>query len=103
MAKLGPYMLIYEQDCNVLSVVCVSVKCLLDRAGLGLGVDDEEVLLGVWWLGNMLIDDISTRLIPILLIRRRPMADVLLFQRVASLSRNPAIMSMSWWTSGRSP
>lgn len=40
-------MLVDEQDGDVFSVMRVPVKGLLDDRGLGPGIDDEEVLLGV--------------------------------------------------------
>lgn len=47
-------MLIDEQDSNVLSVMCIIVKCLFDCGGFCLRVDDKEVLLRIWWLRDML-------------------------------------------------
>lgn len=40
-------MLVDEQNGNVLALRGVVVKRLFDHARLGLGVDDEEVLLAV--------------------------------------------------------
>lgn len=40
-------MLVDEQDSNVFPVVRIPVKGLLDGRSLGLGIDDQEVLLGV--------------------------------------------------------
>ncbi len=48
------YMLIYKQDGNILALLCVPVKRGFDGRGFGLGVDDEEVLLGVRGLSHML-------------------------------------------------
>ncbi len=47
-------MLVDEYNSYILPLLCVAVKCGFNGRGLRLGVDDEEVLLGVWWLGNML-------------------------------------------------
>ena len=47
-------MLVDEQDRNIFPVMRVPVKGLLDGRGLGFGIDDEKVLLGVGWLSDML-------------------------------------------------
>ena len=47
-------MLVDEQDGNVLSVMCIIVKCLFDCGGFCLGVDNKEILLRIWWLRDML-------------------------------------------------
>lgn len=48
------YMLIYEDDSNVLAFLGEAVECLLDLGCLRLGVDDEEVALGRWRVGDVL-------------------------------------------------
>lgn len=59
--KQGTYMLVDQQDANVLPLTREVVECLLDCGGFGLGVDDEEVALRVWRVGYMLdfIDYVS--------------------------------------------
>ncbi len=47
-------MLIDKQNPNILSLAGEFVECSFDRSGFGLGVDDEEVLLGVWVVGYVL-------------------------------------------------
>lgn len=49
------YMLIYKQNGDILPILCISVKGLLDRRGLGLRVDNEEILLRVRRLGDVLM------------------------------------------------
>ena len=49
------YILIYQQNGDILPILCISVKGLFDRRGLCLRVDNEEVLLCVWRLGDMLM------------------------------------------------
>lgn len=46
-------MLIYEEDRNVLSLVCESLECGFDIRVLRLCIHDEEVLLRIWGLRNM--------------------------------------------------
>jgi len=48
-------MLIDQENSNILSLAREAREGGLDRCGLGLGVDDEEVLLGIWRRGDMLI------------------------------------------------
>lgn len=46
MANLGvPYVLVYQDDANVLSISSEVVKSSLDGAGLRLGVHNKEILL----------------------------------------------------------
>lgn len=59
MATLSPYMLVYEQDSNILSIMCIPVERLLDCRCLRLRVDHQEVLLGIRWLSDMLLRSIS--------------------------------------------
>ena len=47
-------MLVDEKDGNVLSVMCIIVKCVFDCGGFCLGVDNKEILLCIWWLRDML-------------------------------------------------
>lgn len=47
-------MLVDEQDSNIFPVMSIPVKGLLNGGGLGLGIDDEEVLLGVGGLCDVL-------------------------------------------------
>ena len=49
------YMLIYKQNSDILPILRISVKGLLDRRGLGLCVDNEEILLRVRRLGYVLM------------------------------------------------
>lgn len=48
------YMLVDQQNGNVLALAGEAVECCLDGAVFRLGVDDEEVLLRVWRLGDVL-------------------------------------------------
>lgn len=57
-------MLVDEEDGNVFPVLCIAVECLLDLGVLGLCVDDEKVLLGVWWCC-----DVLSRLLAIVSVR----------------------------------
>ena len=56
---MSAYMLIYQQNSNILSVACISVECLLYRRYLRLRVDHQEILLGIRWLGDMLVERVS--------------------------------------------
>jgi hypothetical protein len=47
-------MLVYEQDPNILPYFCEVVEGGFDGGGLGLGVDDEEVLRLGWRRGYVL-------------------------------------------------
>ena len=47
-------MLVDQQDTNVLSLASVALERLLDGRGLGFGIDDHEVSLRVWRVGDML-------------------------------------------------
>ena len=49
-----PYVLVDEDNGNVLAFLGEAVKGLLDGVGLGLVVNDEVVLLRVWSVGNVL-------------------------------------------------
>jgi len=48
------YVLIYEQDGNILPLVRVLVESFFDCGCLRLGIDDEEVLLSIGGRSNML-------------------------------------------------
>ena len=47
-------MLVYEQDSNILALLGEAIECSLDIGGLGLCVDDQEVLLRVRGLCHVL-------------------------------------------------
>lgn len=47
-------VLVDQEDSNVLAVVGEVVEGSLDGRVLGLGVDDEEVLLAIWRLCDVL-------------------------------------------------
>ncbi len=47
-------MLINEQDTNILPLGRETVKGIFNSCIVGLGVDDEEVLLRVWRLCDVL-------------------------------------------------
>lgn len=49
------YMLVYEQDSNVLALAGEAIKGSLDGRILRFRVHNEEVLLVVWRLRNMLV------------------------------------------------
>lgn len=49
-----PYVLVDEDNGNVLAFLGEAVKGLLDGVGLGLVVNDEVVLLRIWRVGNVL-------------------------------------------------
>lgn len=51
-------MLVDEQNANVLPLTRELVKCSLDSCGFRLGVYNEEVFLGIWWIGNMLFESV---------------------------------------------
>lgn len=48
------YMLVDEENGNILSVLCEPVKCLLDGRCLGLGIDHKEIPLRIRRLCDML-------------------------------------------------
>ena len=48
-------MLIDQQNPNILPLVREVVECALDGRVVCFGVDDEEVFLGVWWVGYVLV------------------------------------------------
>jgi hypothetical protein len=48
-------MLIDQENANILPLAREAREGGLDRCGLGLGVDDEEVLLGIGRRGDMLV------------------------------------------------
>ncbi len=48
------YMLIDEQDGYIFAVTGVAVEGGFDGRVLRFGIDDEEVLLGIRWLGDVL-------------------------------------------------
>lgn len=50
----SPYVLVYQDDANVLPRLCVFLERLLDLVRVGLIVDDEEVPLRVRAGGHML-------------------------------------------------
>lgn len=47
-------MLIYEEYRDIFAVMSKSIECLFDGRVLGLGIDDEEILLRIRWLCNVL-------------------------------------------------
>lgn len=55
-------MLIYENNCNVLPIPGVPVKCLFDGGCFGLRIDDKKVLLSFWRRRDMLMIESSTTL-----------------------------------------
>lgn len=48
------YMLVYEQNANVLPLRCEFLECFFDSCVIRLAVDNKEVLLRVWRLSDML-------------------------------------------------
>jgi hypothetical protein len=50
-------MLIDEQNANILPLFSEALECRLDRCVVCLAIHDKEVLLAVWWCGNMLLLD----------------------------------------------
>jgi hypothetical protein len=66
------YMLVDQEDCNVLPIPGISVKSLFDRRFFCLGIDNKKVLLGIWRRCNMLTVDLSTMLIS----SRHPIAEL---------------------------
>lgn len=55
IAWMGTYVLVDQQNSNILSLLREVLECSLDGGGLGLGVDNEEVALRVWGIGDVLI------------------------------------------------
>lgn len=53
-----PYVLVDEENGNVLALLGEAVESLLDGVGLGLVVYDEVVLLSIRRVGNMLCEDV---------------------------------------------
>jgi hypothetical protein len=47
-------VLVDQQDGDILALRGEVVECRFDGCGLGLGVDDEKVLLAVRWLRDVL-------------------------------------------------
>jgi hypothetical protein len=48
------YMLIDQENADILPLRCESFKCFLNSCIVGLAIHDEEVLLGIWRLRDML-------------------------------------------------
>jgi len=48
------YVLVDEQNRDILALAGEAIECSFDGRGLGLCVYNEEVLLAVRWLSNML-------------------------------------------------
>jgi hypothetical protein len=53
-----PYVLVDEDNGNVLAFLGEAVKGLFDGVSLGLVVDDEVVLLSIRRVGNMLYSEV---------------------------------------------
>ena len=53
------YMLVDQDYCDILPLLCEIGKRLLNRRVLGFGIDNEEVLLSVWGLRDMLRTEMS--------------------------------------------
>ena len=47
-------MLIDKEYSDIISCLREVLECLLNSRGLGLGVDDKKVFVGIWRLGNVL-------------------------------------------------
>lgn len=47
-------MLVDEQNSNVLAFGGKAIKGGFNSRCFGLAVDNQEVLLAIWWLGNVL-------------------------------------------------
>jgi len=60
-AKWEPYVLVDEENGNVLALLGEAVKGLLDGVGFGLVVYNEVVLLSIRWVGNVLHSKIRRR------------------------------------------
>lgn len=56
MSYLLGNVLVDKQNRNILAVLGELVECGFDGCRLGLGVDDEEVLLAVWGLRDVLVE-----------------------------------------------
>jgi hypothetical protein len=54
MSYLLGNVLVDQQDGDILALRGEVVECRFDGRGLGLGVDDEKVLLAVRWLRDVL-------------------------------------------------
>lgn len=55
MQEVIAYVLIYQENSNVLPFLCETIECLLDSSIICLVVHNEEVLLRVWRSSNMLV------------------------------------------------
>ena len=53
-------MLVYQEHRDIVSLLCEIHKCFLNRGRFGLGIDDEEIPLGVWSICDMLFYTVST-------------------------------------------
>ena len=51
--SLWTYVLVDQDDANVLPFLCKSYKSLLDLLGLGLVVNDKEIPLRIWRVCDM--------------------------------------------------
>lgn len=51
-------MLVDEQDTNILPLTRELVESGLDGSSIGLGVYNKEVLLRVWWTGDVLFESV---------------------------------------------
>jgi hypothetical protein len=49
-----PYMLVDQENTNILPLSGEPVESFFDGRVFGLAVDDQEVLLRIWWLSDML-------------------------------------------------
>ena len=49
------YMLVDQENANILPLRCESFKCFLNSCIVGLAIHNQEVLLRIWWLRDMLI------------------------------------------------
>jgi hypothetical protein len=47
-------MLVDQDDSNILALLGEVLERLLDLGGLGLAVNNEEVSLGIWAVGDVL-------------------------------------------------
>lgn len=82
-------MLIDEQNSNVFAIPCIPVKSLFDEGGLGFGIDDEEVLLGVGGLGHMLYIFQSDCVFKREIEKETTNGDIHQYLQVAIQSQNP--------------
>lgn len=51
-------MLVDEQNANVFPLTRELVKCSLNSCSFRLGVNNEEVLLRIWWIGDVLLKSV---------------------------------------------